>query len=45
MRGLCFDELERIVNLRNAQVRASANMKTGKQAKTKNKAVFIERRV
>lgn len=42
--GLYFDELERIINVRNSQLKESAKVKTGKPMKGKSKAVYIERR-
>jgi hypothetical protein len=44
-RGLYFDELERIVNARNSQLRESAQTKKEGTRRGKSKAVYIERRV
>lgn len=45
-RGLYFDELDRMTNVRKYQITESAKMNSEKQAvkKGKSKAVFIERR-
>jgi hypothetical protein len=44
-RGLYFDELDRIVNVRNAQISASAKGNAEKQTirKKKSKAVYVKR--
>jgi hypothetical protein len=44
-RGLYFDELERIVNIKNSQLKETTKTKTGKPKRGKSKAVYIERKV